>query len=367
MKQKWVTPARSVDLNLMTDYRVPSLEEVRQASNRAEFSVVSLFAGGGGSSTGYRMAGGKVLAVNEFIPEAVNTYKANWPETNVIAGDIRKITADDLLDAAGLKVAELDILDGSPPCSAFSTAGSRDKGWGKTKKYSDATQERVEDLFFEYIRMVRGIKPKVFVAENVAGLAKGVAKGYLNQILRELRSSGYHVECRVLDARFLGVPQSRTRTIFVGVRDDLFDPSLKGKLHPKPMKEIIPLQSAFKGLAFTDADRDETNIERYAVYPELKKLKQGQQSQKYFQLVKAHPNMPSGCITASSGNTGIASVKHWDNRAFTVSEVKRIMSIPDDYILTGTYSQKVERLGRMVAPFMMKAVAENIKQLGVLK
>jgi DNA (cytosine-5)-methyltransferase 1 len=351
----------------MTEYRVPTLEEVRKTSQRADFSVVSLFAGGGGSSTGYRMAGGKVLAVNEFIPEAVNTYKANWPETNVIAGDIRKITHEDLLSAAGLSSGELDILDGSPPCSAFSTAGSRDKGWGKTKKYSDASQDRVEDLFFEYIRMVRGVMPKVFVAENVAGLAKGVAKGYLNQILRELRLSGYYVECRVLDARFLGVPQSRTRTIFVGIRDDLFDPSMKGKLHPRPMKEIVNLEDAFKGLTLSDADKQETNIEKYAVYGELKKLKLGGQSDKYFQLVKAHPKMPSGCITASSGNTGIASVKHWDNRAFTVSEVKRIMSIPDDYILTGTYKQKVERLGRMVAPFMMKAVAENIKTLGVLK
>lgn len=351
----------------MTDYVVPTLDQVREISNRAEFSVVSLFAGGGGSSTGYRMAGGKVLAVNEFIPEAVNTYKANWPETNVIAGDIRKITANDLLEAAGVSQGQLDILDGSPPCSAFSTAGSRDKGWGKTKKYSDATQERVEDLFFEYIRMVRGVMPKVFVAENVAGLAKGVAKGYLNQILRELRLSGYHVECRVLDARFLGVPQSRTRTIFVGIRDDLFNPSMKGRLHPRPMRQIVSLEDAFKGLTLTDADKVETNIEKYAVYGELKKLKLGGQSQKYFQLVKAHPKMPSGCITASSGNTGIASVKHWDNRAFTVSEVKRIMSIPDDYILTGTYKQKVERLGRMVAPFMMKAIAENIKSLEVLK
>jgi DNA (cytosine-5)-methyltransferase 1 len=108
-------------------------------------------------------------------------------------------------------------------------------------------------------------------------------------------------------------------------------------------------------------------MSRFAVYRELKKLSAGDQSERYFQLVKAHPKLPSGCITASSGNLGIACVKHWENRAFTVAEVKRIMSIPDDYVLTGTYQQKIERLGRMVAPFMMKAIAENLVSLGVFE
>ncbi len=84
----------------------------------------------------------------------------------------------------------------------------------KQKKYSDKQQENVEDLFFEYIRMLRGIMPKVFIAENVSGLAKGTAKGYLNDIMRQLRASGYNVTCKILDAKLLSVPQSRTRTIF---------------------------------------------------------------------------------------------------------------------------------------------------------
>lgn len=339
------------------------LADIKKIPSR--FEVVSLFAGGGGSSTGYRMAGGKVLAVNEFINEAVNTYKANWPDTKILPGDVRKLTPEEILQTINKKQGELDLLDGSPPCSAFSTAGSREKGWGQLKKYSDAQQGNVEDLFFEYSRILRGLLPKVFIAENVAGLTKGIAKGYLNEILRDLKSSGYEVACKILDAKWLGVPQSRTRAIFVGVRKDLWNQKYAGRLHPPPNNKSISLIEAFEGLMFTEEDKKETDLTSYAIYKELIALPYGGQSTKYFQLVKAHPQAPSGCITASAGNKGIACVKHWDNRAFTVAETKRIMSVPDDYILTGTYQQKIERLGRMVPPLMMKAVADNLYSLGI--
>lgn len=351
----------------MNKYTIPSTKEIKDLinTNKPRFEVVSLFAGGGGSSTGYRMAGAKVIAINEFIPEAIATYSLNWPDTTIIPGDIRKLHANEVLRIINKSRGELDLLDGSPPCSAFSTAGSRQKGWGKVKKYSDAQQSNVEDLFFEYIRILEGLSPKTFVAENVSGLAKGVAKGYLNEILRGLKNAGYIVECRILDAKYLGVPQSRSRTIFVGVREDLYKEEYKGKLHPKPQQNIVNLEDAFIGLQLSDSDRDETNINRFAIHAELKKLAKGEQSTKYFQLVKADPKKYSGCITATSGNIGAAKVCHWDNRAFTISELKRIMSVPDDYILTGTYQQKAERLGRMVAPFMMMAVANNLYDLGV--
>jgi DNA (cytosine-5)-methyltransferase 1 len=352
----------------MTDYSIPTVKQLTEntENDNHKFNVVSLFAGGGGSSTGYRMSGGKVLAINEFIPEAVATYQANWKSTKIIDGDIKAVTPEQILEAIGKKKGELDLLDGSPPCSAFSTVGTRDKGWGKTKKYSDSEQTDVEDLFFEYIRILRGVMPRVFIAENVAGLAKGVAKGYLNKIIRELGDSGYHVECKILDSKWLGVPQSRTRVIFIGIRNDIYDPKTKGLLHPKPNTKMVSLSEAFKGLVFNELDAKETDISSYAIHRELVKMKSGEQSSKYFQLLKSDPNKVSGCITASSGGSSIAAARHWDNRAFTVSEVKRIMSIPDDYILTGTYQQKIERLGRMVTPFMYRAVCDNLLRLGIL-
>ena len=348
-------------------YSIPTVQELKQNTENGnhKFSVISFFAGGGGSSTGYRMAGGKVFLVNEFIDEAVKTYKANWPTTKIIHDDIRKITPEQVLELSGFKKFELDIMDGSPPCSAFSTAGSREKGWGKTKKYSDKQQENVEDLFFEYIRMLRGIMPKVFIAENVSGLAKGTAKGYLNDIMRQLRASGYNVTCKILDAKLLGVPQSRTRTIFVGIRNDIWRDNMMGSTHPKPLDYMVCLNDAFKGLVFTDNDKKETELTKYAVYQLLKTLKEGETHEKRFNLGKAHRLKPSGCITAKTGCISAAKICHWDNRAFTVNEIKRIMSIPDDYVLTGSYQQQVERLGRMVAPFMMRAVAQNLLDLGV--
>ena len=348
-------------------YNIPTVQELKQNTENGnhKFSVISFFAGGGGSSTGYRMAGGKDFLVNEFIEEDVKTYKANWPTTKIIHDDIRKITPEQVLELSGFKKFELDIMDGSPPCSAFSTAGSREKGWGKTKKYSDKQQENVEDLFFEYIRMLRGIMPKVFIAENVSGLAKGTAKGYLNDIMRQLRASGYNVTCKILDAKLLGVPQSRTRTIFVGIRNDIWRDDMVGKTHPKPLNYMVCLNDAFKGLVFTDNDKKETELTKYAVYQLLKTLKEGETHEKAFTLVKASRNNQSPCIKATTGKIGARESYHWDNRAFTVNEIKRIMSIPDDYVLTGSYQQQVERLGRMVAPFMMRAVAQNLLDLGV--
>lgn len=349
-------------------YNIPTVKQLRldTENGKHKFEVVSLFAGGGGSSTGYRMAGGRVLAINEFVEAARSTYAANWPTTVIIPDDIRAIDGQTFLDAIGKQPRELDILDGSPPCSGFSSLGLKDKGWRRVSKYSDTKQRNVEDLFFEYARILRAIMPKVFIAENVAGLSRGSAKGYFNDIMRELRGCNYYVECRLLNARWLGVPQSRTRAIFIGVRSDLATNAIKRRLHPDPMPHTVTLREAFAGLKFTAQDRRDTDVSRYATGRELITLKRGEQSKRYFSLMKGHPDGVAPCITATTGDIGAASPRHWDNRAYTVAEIKRIMSIPDDYTITGTYSQRVERLGRMVPPFMMRAVAKNILSLGVL-
>ena len=156
-------------------FKVPSIQEVRDLEKQENFKVVSLFAGGGGSSTGYRMAGGKILAINEFVKEARDTYGSNYPSTHIFDEDIRELTGDMILKQIGMEKGELDILDGSPPCSAFSAQGSREKGWGKEKSYSTDKVQRVDDLFLEYARILKDVQPKVFVAENVKGLTAGNA------------------------------------------------------------------------------------------------------------------------------------------------------------------------------------------------
>ena len=188
-------------------YRVPTMDDIRALSWNG-FTVASTFAGCGGSSTGYRMAGFKILWASEFVPAARASYTANMDASTVLdERDIRKVEASDILSATGLRAGDLDVLDGSPPCQAFSTAGKLEKGWGKERTYEHGARQRNEDLFFEFIRLVRGIRQKAFVAENVSGLVKEVAKGYFLDILVALKGCGYRVEARLLDAQWLGVPQ----------------------------------------------------------------------------------------------------------------------------------------------------------------
>lgn len=367
-------------------YRVPLMSEIRALPWNG-FTAASTFSGCGGSSLGYKMAGFKVAWASEFIPAAQETYRANHPDTILDTRDIRTVQPEEVLAALKMQPGDLDLLDGSPPCASFSTAGKREAGWGKVKKYSDGAQ-RTDDLFHEFIRLVRGIQPKVFVAENVSGLVKGTAKGYFLEILAAMKASGYRVTCRVLDAQWLGVPQQRQRTIFVGVRDDLnLDP-----VHPLPLPYrysvrdalpwIVSVEGAngFNGHAYqastvqastVQASRplnveSETDISRYAIGAEWDKLKQGEQSEKYFSLQRCSETEPSPCVQASHGNLSTAGITHpTEKRKFTIAELRRICAFPDDFILTGSYAQQWERLGRAVPPVMMAAIASTIRD-GIL-
>ena len=194
------------------DYRVPSMAEIRAVPHNG-LTVASTFSGCGGSCLGFRWAGFRHVFASEFVPAAADTYRANFPDVPLSTKDVRELDPKE--------IGEVDVLEGSPPCAAFSTAGKREAGWGKVRKYSDVKQ-RVDDLFFEFVRLLRGVRPRAFVAENVSGLVKGVAKGYFLDVLKELKSCGYRVEARTLDAQWLGVPQTRQRLIFVGFRDDVF-------------------------------------------------------------------------------------------------------------------------------------------------
>ena len=225
-------------------YHVPSMIEVAAIPWNG-FTVASTFSGAGGSCLGYRMAGFKVVWANEFVPAAQDSYRANMsPDCVLDTRDIKTVTAEEILAATGLKPRELDLFDGSPPCQAFSTAGKRETGWGQKKTYEHGAQQCNETLFDEYVRLLRGLQPKTFVAENVSGLVKGTAKGWFLDVLKALKASGYRVKARLLDAQWLGVPQMRQRIIFVGVREDLYlEP-----VHPEPLRYRYSVRDALPHL-----------------------------------------------------------------------------------------------------------------------
>ena len=344
-------------------YKIPSIAEI-EALPKNGYDVASTFSGGGGSCFGYRMAGFNVVWANEFVPIAQESYRRNHPSTILDCRDIKQVSAKDVLKAMGKDVGELDVFDGSPPCQAFSTAGARSKNWGKDKEYAHGAKQKNEELFFDYIRLLKGMQPKTFVAENVSGLVKGVAKGYFLDILRQLKSSGYNVKVRVLDAKWLGVPQSRQRAIFLGVREDLgLDP-----IFPTPLPYFYTVKDALPWLGGAEQAghpvEEETNIERFAIGKEYLNLREGQQSDKYFSLIRVAVDKPSPCISASHGEGGIVQPLHpTECRKFSIEEVKRICSFPDDCHLAGSYAQQWARLGNSVPPLMMLHVAKGIQQV----
>jgi DNA (cytosine-5)-methyltransferase 1 len=181
--------------------------------------VFSCFACGGGSTMGYKLAGFDVLGCNEIDPKMIEAYKANHNPKYAYLEPIQTFKLrTDLPD----ELYQLDILDGSPPCSSFSMAGNREKDWGKEKQFREGQAMQVLDtLFFDFIDLAKKLQPKVVIAENVKGLLLGDAKQYVRQIYREFDLAGYYCQHWLLDASKMGVPQRRERVFFIALRKDL--------------------------------------------------------------------------------------------------------------------------------------------------
>ena len=181
--------------------------------------VFSCFACGGGSSFGYKLAGFDVIGHNDIDPKMVDVYKENHkPKFSFLESITTFAKRKDLPK----ELYELDILDGSPPCSSFSMAGNREKDWGKEKKFREGQELQVLDtLFFDFIDLANELKPKVVVAENVKGLLLGNAKEYVRRIYKAFDEAGYTCQHFLLNASKMGVPQRRERVFFIALRKDL--------------------------------------------------------------------------------------------------------------------------------------------------
>mgnify|MGYP001584628178 FL=1 len=366
-------------------YEKYNVEDVRKASSRNLFTTISCFAGGGGSSTGYRLAGGNILLINEFVESAVETYTANFPDSKVLVDDIKKYTSQDFLDMAGIAKGELDILDGSPPCSAFSVAGKREKGWGKEKNYSDGKKQvAIEDLFYEFIRIAEGIQPKIIIAENVKGITFGEARGKLNAFINEFEKIGYDVTYEVLNGADYGVPQARERTIFICVREDV---SKKIGLSFLNLHNVFPKPTIDKHIsmkeALADIENDEEEVQMLLDFvqgsyqkkfieplpfnppkhtkPSDPQFREWNPKASCFNMIRPCPDMPSPTLTQQGQKRGMSGVFHPEaNRKLTIKECKRLMGFPEDFVLKGDFDAQIERLGRAVAPLMYKAVANSL-------
>jgi DNA (cytosine-5)-methyltransferase 1 len=261
-----------------------------------------------------------------------------------------KLPLDELPD----ELKQLDVLDGSPPCSSFSMAGSREKKWGDAHHFREGQVKQVlDDLFFHFIEVGQRLQPKVIVAENVKGLILGNAKGYVKEIFAAFRDAGYNAQLFLFNAARMGVPQRRERTFFVARRRDLDLPKLTVAMEEPP----IPV-----GEAIADV-----KVEGKIVWltPETKRLwskvnpgdplSRAHPKGYRFNAYVADPKKPANTIAASSDSVPI----HWkEPRRFTGREMCRVQSFPDDYDFCGVDPGYV--MGMSVPPFMTQRVALEI-------
>jgi DNA (cytosine-5)-methyltransferase 1 len=309
-------------------------------------TVISTFAGCGGSSLGYSMAGFRELLAIEWDKNAVETFKLNFTNVPVIQDDIAKISIDQIIEMTKLKQYELDVLDGSPPCQGFSTAGKR-----------IITDER-NQLYKEYVRLLNGLQPKVFVFENVSGLVKGKMKLIFADIMRSLKDCGYKVSARLLNAMYFGVPQSRERLIIIGVREDLgIKPS-----HPKAI--YMPV-TVFEGWGGEYIEGPRVTIgEDTETYKWMQKIGQGMSISEihpkgyYFNFKRLSFIAPSSTLIKNGGKQLIHPI---ETRTLTTNEYKRLGSFPDEYKFIGTPEQVTSRIGNSVPPLFMYHIAKHIK------
>ena len=381
-----------------------TLDDLEKSSDRKLFNYITFFAGGGGSSCGYKLAGGDVRFVNEFQQVAMNDYLANFPKTpHHICGDIKDVTGKQIMEMTGLKVGELDLLDGSPPCPPFSMSGTKQKGWGKEKTAYGMKQKNIEDLTWEQIRIAGEMKPKVIVCENVKGLTMDYASEHLARMVNDFEAHGYTTVYKVLKGHEHGVPQKRERVFIVSVRNDVLDAidmpfmCVAGEVFPDPEKEFVDIRGAIEDIQLNNANRVEADeliasMMKGAKWKWLKRLQKNpdkvvsvgddvvgpwydkviahrvkwgktipEKKNSFFQSRRVPWNQASHTLSEQGLMTSLAVHLHpEEDRVFTTREAARIMTLPEDYIFTGTLNQNLARIGLMVAPLCMKDLADNI-------
>jgi DNA (cytosine-5)-methyltransferase 1 len=320
--------------------------------------VMSTFSCGGGSSMGYKLAGCDVIAANDIDSEMAYHYRLNLKPKHYFLCPIKDLLKKELPD----ELYHLDILDGSPPCSTFSMAGSREKAWGKKKHFREGQAEQVlDDLFFDYLNLVEYLKPRVAIAENVKGMLQGNAKGYCKMVIDRFRDIGYKPQLFLVNAADCGVPQKRERVFFIALRNDINKP----KLLLAPKSRWISAGEATSDLqVLTDDEiRDNKVSDRELLLwnntPKGNFLDVAHskifKKHAWFNNYKLNNLVPSCTITSSHSN-----FTHWSEpRRLTYREYKRLGSFPDDY------QAKTDKIGKYmigmsVPPRMTEQVAKAV-------
>jgi DNA (cytosine-5)-methyltransferase 1 len=237
-----------------------TLEDAKFTKDKG--TVFSCFACGGGSTMGYKLAGFDVIGMNEIDERLSKAYIENHNPKFPFIEDIRTFKNRNDLPK---ELYNLDILDGSPPCSSFSMAGNREKDWGKEKHFREGQIEQVLDtLFFDFIELAEKLQPKIVIAENVKGILMGDAKEYAKKILEDFDKAGYVVTEFLLNANRMGVPQKRERVFFIAIRKDLapkLPQNISVMFNEYPILDLVFFEPIIKFGKIKDSDYKDEDSE----------------------------------------------------------------------------------------------------------
>lgn len=315
--------------------------------------VFGTFICGGGSSMGYKLAGYRHLGGVEIDKKLVNIYNINHHPEYLYNCDIRAFNnRSDLPDI----LYNLDVLDGSPPCSSFSIEGNREKDWGKIKKFAEGQEKQsLDDLVFHYCNMIIKLKPKCFLLENVKGLILGNAKIYLKNIVNKLKESGYIIQIFLLNAASMGVPQKRERIFIIGHKKEynlpelvmdfkekpiLFGEMTNRKNGPKPSERILDLLK----------HKRKTDLALKAI-----QLRCNRKYQDFSQNIVHDNKVP---LTMLANN---CYIKYSNNYHISTEDILSIGSFPQDYNFVNNSLKNIKFIvGMSVPPVMMANIAHQI-------
>lgn len=356
-----------------------------------KFTVIDLFCGCGGFSLGFKSAGFDVLLGIDNWADAIKTYSANFPETQVITGDIRKTNGAEILKKLGIGKNDVDVIIGGPPCQGFSLSGKR--------LYDDPRNT----LYKSFVEIVRDIRPKMFVMENVPGLIRLFDGKVEKAVIQDFSDLGYEVRDQILYAEKYGVPQDRRRVFFVGVNKE----KIKNTAYfvfPKPtngpgLKPFVTCKEAISDLDFVPVDHSLGEVMEYrlpATNDYQKMMREGslvlnnhsitvhtprtreiiamvpdggnyldlpvelQQTRKVH-IAWTRMNSAKPCFTIDCGHNHQFHYK--ENRVPTVRESARIQSFPDTFVFVGIRTKQYKEVGNAVPVLLGKAVAEEIKKV----
>ena len=319
--------------------------------------VFSCFACGGGSTMGYKLAGCEVVGCCEIDPKMNEVYiKNHHPKHNFLM-DIRqfnKIPNEELPE----ELFNLDILDGSPPCTTFSMAGEREESWGKKKKFREGQAEQtLDDLSFVFIETVAKLRPRVMIMENVEGLLKGEAWSYVQRIYKQLHNIGYKVNHWLLKGEQMGVPQTRHRVFFIATREDIDLDELDLTFNYCPI-----LYSEIESGIHKESNIKKAKIAKLSLQGESSLCETMQRINgrtTYFSEKIIYRNEVCKTLTAGGGELWIENTGCHINEG----EMINIATFPQDYDFNGAKIKYI--CGMSVPPIMIKRIVTRLIESGV--